>query len=91
MSTMLDASDAEDRMRAYYLFSGLAGLALGVDPGAAPYDNVGSIFGPARNQQVFAVSSNNTAGTVTATAGGYSLSLPMLLVIGAGAWLLLRK
>lgn len=92
-STEFAQNDAEDRQRLFWVMSGLAGAALGVDPGPSPYD--GTVLGSRPNQhQVLSVTTGTAPqgqSAVTANIGGYAITLPTLLLIGAAAFLLLRK
>lgn len=88
-----EANDADDRQRLYWVMSGLAAAALGVDPGPSPYDQGALGSRPGQNQ-VFSVTTGTAPqgqAAVTANIAGYQVTLPILLLIGAGAWLLLRR
>lgn len=87
------ANDDLDRQRAYLVIAGLAGAALGVDPGYIGTDahRLGSLPGQHAVLSVTTGTAPQGQAAVTASIGGYSLTLPVLLVLAGGAWLLLRK
>jgi hypothetical protein len=87
------ANDELDRQRIFNVLSGLAGAALGVDPGASPYD-ANRLTSPTGQHQVFSVTTGTAPqgqAALTTNIGGYSLTLPMLLVVGVAAWFVLRR
>ncbi|MCM2250841.1 MAG: hypothetical protein NDJ19_00640 [Ramlibacter sp.] len=87
------ANDAQDAARFYSLFLAAAHSALGVDLGAPAYD--GPITNPVGQNQVLNISTGTAvqgqAATVRTTVLGQTFSLPLVLVLGAGAWWLLRR
>lgn len=91
-----DANDQLDRERIYLVLAGLAGAALGVDPGAVPYDQTRlSSLPNGQPNQFFSVASvpaaNGQPAAVQATVAGRQFNIPVLVLVGVGAWLVLRK
>lgn len=90
-------NDQEDQLR--YAFAHMVSTALGIDTGASPYDRAyggAGIYGPTGQNQIFSITTGTAtqgqpAAPVHFNIAGYQVSVPMLLVIGAGAWFLLRK
>ncbi len=90
------ANDELDRQRLYLVLAGLAGQALGVDPGAAPYDQtrLSSLPNGQQNQYFSIAAAPAVAGqpaAVAATVGGETFTIPVLVLVGVAAWLILRK
>jgi hypothetical protein len=87
-SDQFAANDALDRQRAFNVFAGIAGMALGVDPGAVGPD--GTLNSPVGQHQVFSVSTG-TAVQGQAAPAGVTITMPMLVLAGGLAYLALRK
>jgi hypothetical protein len=86
-------NDRLDSQRAYSLFLAALNSALGEDAGAGIYD--GQLTNPVGQNQILNISTGTAtqgrAATVNATVAGHTLSVPMVLIVGAGLWLLLRR
>lgn len=87
------ANDDLDRQRLYLVLSGLAGAALGVDPGYGSTDAMTLGSRPGQHQVLSVSTGTAPQGTaaVTANLGGMQITLPMVLIVGAAAFFILRK
>lgn len=86
-------NDRLDRLRMWAVFNGIAGAALGVDPG--PSGVAEPLTNPVGQYQVFNVTTGTApqggAATVTTTVAGKSFTLPMIVAVVGAAWLLFRR
>ncbi len=97
MDETLNSDNAADKVRTYRMFTGIASAVLGLEPDQN-YANedayIGSPFG------VHAVADPSGRGAVvqgtsipfnrTAAGGGFVIT-PTLILLGLGAWFLLKK
>lgn len=91
-----DANDQLDRERIFNVLAGFAGVALGVDPGAVPYDEWRLSSRPeGQPNHLFSITTApviaGQPAAVTANVGGQRFTVPVLVLLGLGAWLVLRK
>jgi hypothetical protein len=92
----LTASDAQDKVRAYRMFTGLASTFLGIEPDQNYASEDAAIGSPVGVHAVAdpyrgaAVQGKTTAFGSTTSGGGLVLS-PGLLLLALGAFFLLKK